>query len=228
MDFNLKLSSVGEYGFYDHSLEILEAFKLFKGKKLLSYTLEQFSGGLDCSVCLIVFHFEDFYFYILRKEAGVLITRRYEQKVYVRPQEMDLAFFRQKYGIPEDEEIYDRYVDYTINKTVDNVILEIDTFKYENKFLEEERVNGIILKLGDSYFVPALSDYGSSRFGKESYYSTLEDYLNDEHDDPYLRKDLKSENMSEDSINAEIEQQKKRFRFVDLEQFLDNHANQQN
>lgn len=230
MELNIRLRSVNEYGGFLYSLEMLKTLRLFKGQRLINYTVEKFdtSGWVDFGAGLSTLQFEDFYLYMLREQAGPPFVESYIQEMYVSSQEMDLASQKQQeYGSFEeiDGKSYGWKNTYAIDKSVDDIILELDTLALVDKAIK--RIDNVILKLGDRCFMPC---FGSHLYfyyrKKEVLHPTLEEYQKEEHDSYYssLKEHLKSEGLTEEAIIARIERERNRWKFVSLEEFLSNHA----
>ena len=225
MELNIKLRSVNEYGGFLYSLEMLKTLRLFKGKKLLSYIVENFdtSDWVDFSASLVTLQFENFYFYMLREESGA-VPSTCCQEVFVSSQEMDLpSQERQKYGsLGEiDGKSCDCRNTYAIDKSVDDIILELHTLGPTGKAVEF--IDNVILRLGDECFMPCFGPLVCYYYkNKEILHPTLEDCHREMHDLDYsfLKERLKSEGLTEEAISAEMERERNRWKFVSLEEFL--------
>lgn len=160
MDAEFEVSSETENRpYYLYNYEMLEAFRLFIGKKLLSYCIENCTGmlTLDAHKHIIFFQLEDFRFEVHRCYS----LFRCFQRIYIRPLKPKTE---SNDGIP-------------INETVEDVILELESLSDTSK----KEVFNIIFKLKDKYFVPSLdvNRYTETERRKKIYYSTLDEYLNE-------------------------------------------------
>ncbi len=208
MDAEFEVSSETENRpYYLYNYEMLEAFRLFIGKKLLSYGIENCTGmlTLDAHKHIIFFQLEDFRFEVHRCYS----LFRCFQRIYIRPLKPKTE---SNDGIP-------------INETVEDVILELESLSDTSK----KEVFNIIFKLKDKYFVPSLdvNRYTETERRKKIYYSTLDEYLEEEKRS--TREFL--ERLPEERRNKVIKENKNGLgiinydhpEFITLDSFLDRH-----
>lgn len=205
-------------GYYLYNYGMLWTFQLFKGKKLLSYGIDPCYGRilLHADVHIVFFQFEDFRFDVYRYHREYIYLNFYNfQKISVYRSGPEIE---NKYAIP-------------INEKVEDVILELENRSDTSK----KEVFNIIFKLKNKYFVPNLyidvpNLYICDRLYRNReriYYSTLEEYLEEEKRS--TREFL--ERLPEERRNKVIKENKNGLgiinydhpEFITLDSFLDRH-----
>ncbi|MBQ7530005.1 hypothetical protein IJT10_08945 [bacterium] len=179
---------------YHYDYEMLKAFEIIKGRKLLNYTLFDDGLHLDYGGYHVIFELEGLYFCVHRGKWSLS---------FAFTQEIDICSQKK-------EKEHHSYKDwsYSINEAVKDVIVELSDKNIDGKS-EEDPVN-IILDLDGKYLVPLLHTYsfcsfGSMPLGKKGRvcFSTLEEYK--------LENYKKCADFFKDH----------NFRFMSLEQFLE-------
>ncbi len=195
--------------FYKYTYEMLEMFGALKGKRLLSYTVARREIiATDADYYDNLFRFDDdFLFYVYRHSSGF---PGYSSHI----QEISSYYWKGERGdrkLEQEDSV-------SVNEIVEDVILELMSHYINSR----KEVCNVIFKLRNKYFVPNLHINYGSIFGRDEkrekvYYSTLEEYQNEEIEE---MQDLLGE---KDGSALDRKKAKYKTEFVTLDSYLQSH-----